>query len=75
MAVARALAAEDNAALAAAIDEAEAHGLIPHAARMRVVLAQRTGDRAHLERSRPILERLGDRQFLRRLKEVEDALE
>ena len=75
MAVARALAAEDNAALAAAIDEAEAHGLIPHAARMRIVLAQRTGDRAHLERARPILERLGDRQFLRRLKEVEDALQ
>lgn len=74
MAVARALAAEDNAALAAAIDEAEAHGLIPHAARMRIVLAQRTGDRAHLERARPILERLGDRQFLQRLKEVEDAL-
>lgn len=74
IAIARALAAEDNAALAAAIDEAEAHGLIPHAARMRIVLAQRTGDRAHLERARPILERLGDRQFLQRLKEVEDAL-
>jgi hypothetical protein len=55
---AEALAAGDPAELASAIDEAEAHGLVPHAARMRIVLAQRTGDRAQLERARPVLERL-----------------
>jgi hypothetical protein len=37
---------------------------------MRIVLARRTGDRAQLERARPVLERLGDRQFLRRLELV-----
>jgi class 3 adenylate cyclase len=72
--IAFALADDDNAQLAAAIDDAEAGELIPHAARMRVVLAQRTGDRAQLERARPILERLGDKQFLRRLEEIQDAL-
>ncbi|HEX9035882.1 MAG TPA: adenylate/guanylate cyclase domain-containing protein [Ktedonobacterales bacterium] len=74
MGIARALAAGDNAALAEAIDDAEAHGLAPHAARMRVVLAQRTGVRGRLERARPALKRLGDRLFLRRLAEVEAAL-
>jgi class 3 adenylate cyclase len=74
VAIAEALAAGDDAQLAAAIDEAEAHGLVPHAARMRVVLAQRTGDDEQLERARPVLERLGDRQFLRRLEEVRGAL-
>jgi class 3 adenylate cyclase/tetratricopeptide (TPR) repeat protein len=74
VAIAAALAGNDNGGLAAAIDEAEAHGLIPHAARMRIVLAQRTGDRTHLDRARPVLEQLGDRQFLRRLEEVEGAL-
>ncbi|MGH2502986.1 MAG: hypothetical protein ACRDID_10760, partial [Ktedonobacterales bacterium] len=73
-AIARALATGDNTQLAAAIDEAEAHELLPHAARMRVVLAQRTGDRAQLERARPVFERLGDKQFLRKLAEVEAAL-
>jgi hypothetical protein len=38
--------------------------------RERFVLAQRTGDRSHLERARPVLELLGDRQFLQRLEEV-----
>jgi class 3 adenylate cyclase len=51
---------------------------LPHAhgndaARMRIVLAQRTGDRAQLDRARPVLERLGDRHFLRRLQEVQDS--
>jgi hypothetical protein len=41
---------------------------------MRIVLAQRTSDRAQLERARPVLERLGDRQFLRRLEEVAATL-
>ncbi len=72
--IALALAADDNARLAQAIDDAEAHGLIPHAARMRVVLAQRASDRAQLERARPTLERLGDKLFLRKLEEVEAAL-
>jgi hypothetical protein len=75
VAIAAALAANDNGRLAAAIDEAEAHGLVPHAARMGIVLAQRTGDRAPLERARPVLERLSDRQFLRRLEEVQAALQ
>jgi hypothetical protein len=74
LAIAEALAAGDDTQLAAAIDDAEAHGLIPHAARMRIVLARRIGDRTPLIRARPVLERLGDRQFLRRLQEVQSAL-
>src|SRR5262249_12277883 len=74
VAIAEALAAGDDARLATAIEDAEAHGLVPHAARMRIVLAQRTGDDNQLERARPVLERLGDRQFLHRLEEMESAL-
>ena len=48
--------------------------MIAHAARMRIVLARRTGDRTQLERARPMLEQIGDRQFLRRLEEVASAL-
>ncbi|MGO8947258.1 MAG: ATP-binding protein [Ktedonobacterales bacterium] len=70
-----ALASGDAARLAAAIDAAEARHLVVHAARMRIVLAQRTGDRVPLERARPVLERLGDRQFLRRLEEVRAVLQ
>lgn len=73
--IAEALVAEDLARLAAALDEAEATGLILHAARMRVVLAQRTSDRAQLERARSVLERQGDRHFLRRLDEVAATLD
>ena len=69
-AIARALADDDNTRLASAIDEAEAHGLIPHAARMRVVLAERAHDRAQLDRARPALEQLGDALSLRKLEEV-----
>jgi len=72
--IAEALLASDLARLATAIDEAEAHGLIVHAARMRIVLAQRTADRTQLSRARPVLEGLGDRQFLRRLEEIAVAL-
>lgn len=72
--VAKALAANDNAALALAIDEAEAHQLIVHAAHMRIVLARRTRDKSQLERARPVLERLEDRLFLRKLREVEEIL-
>lgn len=74
LAIAEALVASDLARLATAIDEAEAHSLIPHAARMRLVLAQRTGDRTQLERARPVLEELGDRRSLRRLEEIAGAL-
>ena len=72
--IAEALENSDLVRLTTAIEEAEAHGLTPQAARMRIVLAQRTGDRTQLERARPVLERLGDRQFLRRLEEVASAL-
>ena len=69
-----ALASGDTVRLAAAIDTAEAHHLVVHAAHMRIVLAQRTGDPVPLARARPVLERLGDRQFLRRLEEVQAVL-
>ncbi len=73
--IAEAIAARDPEALAQAIEEAERHHLIPHAARVRIVLAEMTGDPAPLVQARPVLERLGDRQFLRRLEEVAGALE
>ena len=72
--LAEAITANDSAMLESAIEEVEAHRLIPHAARMRIVLAQWTGDRTQLERARPVLERLGDRQFLRRLEAVDATL-
>jgi hypothetical protein len=68
------VASGDGARLAAAIEAAEACHCVPLAARVRIVLAQRTGDAAPLEQARPVLERLGDRQFLRRLEEVHAAL-
>jgi hypothetical protein len=73
--ISEALASGDDARLLIAIDEAEAHDLIAPAARLRVVLAQRTGDRIQLERARPVPERLRDRQFLHRLEEVAAALD
>ena len=72
--IATALSDNDNVRLAQAIDEAEAHQHIVHAARMRIVLAQRTRDRSQLERARVVLEHLGDRLHLRRLEEVEQEL-
>jgi hypothetical protein len=72
--LAEALISGDGARLAAAIEAAEAGHLVSLAARMRIVLAQRTGDAAQLAQARPVLERLGDRQFLRRLEEVAAAL-
>jgi hypothetical protein len=68
--IAEALAAGDSTQLASAIDEAEIHGLAPHAARMRIVLAEHTADHSMLERARSTLERLGDYLFLRRLETV-----
>jgi len=73
--IAEALANSDIVRLTKAIDEAEAHGLIAPAARMRIVLARRTGDWTQLEHARLVLEQLGDRQFLRRLEEVAVALD
>jgi hypothetical protein len=72
--LAQALTAGDDAQLAAAIEAAEARHMTPLAARARITLAQRTGDRAQLDRARLVLEALGDRQFLRRLEEVAAAL-
>lgn len=72
--VVEALRADDNQALARAIDEAEEHQLVVHAAHMRIVLAKRAGDRSQLERARPVLERLEDRLYLRKLHEVEEML-
>jgi hypothetical protein len=72
--MAEALLAEDGVRLASAIEEAECRDLIALAARMRIVLAQRTGDPAPLDRARPVLERLGDRRSLRWLEEVATAL-
>ncbi len=72
--IAEALAQGDNARLSEAIEKAEAYGLIPQVARMRIVLAQRTGDRSELERARPVLERIGDRQFLQRLEKISAEL-
>ncbi len=72
--IAEALAQEDNARLSEALEKVEAYGLIPQVARMRIVLAQRTGDRSELERARPVLERLGDRQFLQRLEKISAEL-
>jgi class 3 adenylate cyclase/tetratricopeptide (TPR) repeat protein len=71
----RALSTKDPAQLAKAIDRLEAHGFVPHAARMRIVLAAMAGDSAPLEQARPVLERLEDRQFLRRLEEVAASLQ
>jgi class 3 adenylate cyclase/tetratricopeptide (TPR) repeat protein len=68
--IAEALAREDDTRLSIAVEEEEAHGLIAQAARMRIVLAQRTGDRSQLERARPMLEQIGDQQFIRRLEKV-----
>lgn len=73
--IAAALEANDTIRLAQAIDEAEAHQHIVHAARMRIVLAQRTQDKTQLARARPVLERLGDRLHLRKLEEVEQELQ
>jgi hypothetical protein len=74
LAIAQALATRNLQALEQAIDEAEAAGHSVHAARMRLVLAQRSSDRQQTERARPVLERLGDRRALRRLAEIDHLL-
>ncbi len=72
--IATALKAGDDQALSRAIDEADEHQLIVHAARMRIVLAKRTRDLSQLQRARPVLERLEDRLFLRKLHEVAETI-
>ncbi len=52
----------------------EASQRIVHAARMRIVLAQRSHNPAHLARARAVFERLGDRRSLRKVEEVQAAL-
>jgi hypothetical protein len=74
LAIAQAIITHDDERLAREIDEAEAQQMVVHAARMRIVLAQHTHDCSQLERARPVLERLNDRYFLCRLKEVRSAL-
>jgi class 3 adenylate cyclase/tetratricopeptide (TPR) repeat protein len=73
-AVTRALADGDDERLAAAIDAAEAHQLPIYAARLRGVLAERTKDTDQIDRARSALEAVRDRRFLRRLKEISEAL-
>jgi class 3 adenylate cyclase/tetratricopeptide (TPR) repeat protein len=73
--IAEALASSDVVRLTKTIDEAEAHGLIAQTARLRIVLALQTCDRTQFDRARPVLERLGDHQFLRRLEEAAAALD
>jgi tetratricopeptide (TPR) repeat protein len=73
--IVEALENSDFVQLSMAVDKAEDHGMIPQAARLRLVLAQHTGDRSQLERAKQVLERLGDLQFLSRLEEVAAALD
>jgi hypothetical protein len=70
-----ALSANDNEALARAIDDAEERQLTVHAAHMRIVLAKRTGDLSRLERARSVLTRLEDRLFLRKADAVAEELQ
>ena len=70
----RALRDGDSVRLERAINEVEASHRIVHAARMRIILAQRTGDRSHLKHAREVFRLLGDRRSLRKLKEIEVAL-
>lgn len=73
--VCRAVSLEDSAVLSLAIDSADRAHLLSHAARMRIVLAEMAGDPGPLGPARQVLEQLQDRQFLRRLDEVEAAVE
>ncbi|HEX5439362.1 MAG TPA: hypothetical protein VFW76_00635, partial [Ktedonobacterales bacterium] len=68
--IATALEADDMLTLASSIEAAEALGLKPFAAHMRIVQAKRTGDSAPLAMARHVLEDLGDTLFLRKLEEV-----
>ncbi len=69
-----ALERDDNGLLAQAIDRAEANQFAVHAARMRIVLALRTGERSQLEHARSVLQRLGDHMHMRKLGEAEQEI-
>ena len=73
--IAQALVDGGDDLLAQAVDAAEAEHFVVHAARMRLVLARRTGDLGQLTRAQTVLERLADRRYLRKLEEVEHELE
>jgi hypothetical protein len=75
VAIAEALSAGDDERLAAALEEAERGGLVAYVARMRIVLARHSLERAQLDRARTVLQRLGDRQFLGRLEEVASCIQ
>jgi class 3 adenylate cyclase len=68
--VQKSLASNEIGRLVETLDLLEDHGLVPHAARMRVVQAEMSQDPAPLEQARPVLKRLHDRLFLTRLEEV-----
>ena len=70
MDIATALEIGDTHMLASSIEAAETRGLVPFAAHMRIVLAERTGDAAQLTAARSVLEELGDSLFLRKLEEA-----
>lgn len=72
--IAQPLKNNDMIGLAEAIDEAEQQHIVVHAARMRIVLAQHTGDASQLQRARNVLLGLNDKQYLRRLAAVEEML-
>ncbi|GHO75953.1 hypothetical protein KSD_37240 [Ktedonobacter sp. SOSP1-85] len=69
-----ALLNNDNERFARALEKLEQYQEVVHAARLDIVLAERTGDRRYLDMARPTLERLQDRQFLRRLNDVAERL-
>ncbi|WP_405164447.1 AAA family ATPase [Nocardia sp. NBC_01499] len=68
--VAQALRDNNDIALAACITALDDLGRPVAAARLRLVHAQRTGDRSQLPAARATLERLRDRRFLRRLDQL-----
>jgi class 3 adenylate cyclase len=68
--VSKALASNEHWQLEKAIEALEEQRLSAHAARMRIILAQRTGEYKHIEQARPLLEALQDRQYLCKLEEV-----
>ncbi|EFH86759.1 ATP-binding protein [Ktedonobacter racemifer] len=72
--IAYAILTDDNERFARALEKLEQYQEVVHAARLDIVLAERTGDRRYLGMARPILERLQDRQFLRRLNDVAERL-
>jgi hypothetical protein len=72
--IAEALSQNDSQRLAHCIALLERQQDIVHAARMRIVLGERTRDLTQLELARSVLQQLGDQKFLQRLTEVENKL-